>query len=91
MRSCVNCKYSRDVGPYLACYAQKNAPRVDWDDVCKDWKPEHATNADRIRATTNDEELAVYLFRKVQDIFDHRFFCCSDMLEWLQQEADNGD
>lgn len=45
------------------------------------------TNADRIRAMS-DEELAVYLFRKVQDIFDHRFFTCSDMLDWLKQEVD---
>lgn len=44
------------------------------------------TNADCIRAMT-DEEMAVYLFHKVQDIFDHRFFCCSDMLEWLKQEV----
>ena len=44
------------------------------------------TNADRIRSMT-DEEMAVYLFRKVQDIFDHRFFCCSDMLDWLKQEV----
>ena len=100
MKNCVNCKYSRDVGSYLACYGQKNAPKVNWDDVCSDWKSEHITNADRVRAMT-DEELA-------ELVCDHACMLCpiegcegrmeegrkkckQHWLDWLKQEVDENN
>ena len=87
MKNCVNCKYSRDVGPYLACYGQKNAPKVNWDDVCSDWKSEHITNADRIRTMT-DEELENWywwMHKEMMYYTDSRAF----VHDWLKQEVDN--
>lgn len=95
MKNCVNCKYSRDVGSYLACYGQKNAPKVNWDDVCSDWKSEHITNADRIRAMT-DEELASFLYHSWNNASwcnggcDGECSCEPCWLDWLKQEVDNG-
>ena len=87
MKNCVNCKYSRDVGAYLACYGQKNAPKVNWDDVCSDWKSEHITNADRIRTMT-DEELENWywwMHKEMMYYTDSRAF----FHEWLKQEVDD--
>lgn len=100
MKNCLNCKYSHDVGPYLACYAQKNAPRVDWNDVCKSWKSEHITNADRLRQMT-DEGLADFIamqrFSVVNPIADTLGIDVTmafiagrkNALNWLKQETES--
>lgn len=91
MKSCINCRYSRDLGPYLACYGQKNAPEVDWNYVCEDWKPERVTNADRVRAMS-DEEMAEWLtfvegkiLAKQPTLSRSELF--ADWLDWLKEEA----
>lgn len=61
--NCKDCKYSHDTGTALLCWGQRFAPPVDADDWCEGWKPRNVTpqtNADRIRAMT-DEELAKYI------------------------------
>lgn len=54
------------------------------------------TNADKIRAMTDDEELAKFLFDAWYDekwcdedcICDPSSYCISCWLDWLQQEAE---
>lgn len=90
MKNCLNCRYSRDVGPYLACYGQKNAPEVDLNYVCEDWKQEYATatNADRIRAMTDEEieDWYWWMHKVMMSSTNSRVF----VHDWLKQEVNDG-
>lgn len=37
---CINCKYCRWYYAKPQCWGQKNAPYVEWDSTCKDFKRE---------------------------------------------------
>ncbi len=51
----------------------------EWADLIANPK----TNADRLRAKS-DEKLAIW-------IFTHRWNDCSSLLDWLKQEAEEGE
>ena len=92
MKNCLNCNSSHDVGPYLACYAQKNAPRVNWDDVCKNWKSKHITNADRLNAMPIEEKAAFLALIELRssserDIIAELTKSYDKWLNWLEREV----
>ena len=86
MRTCENCKHSEPIMGGLACMGQKGMPFVRPTDSCEYWKTMKQTNADRIRAMT-DEELAEYLWGVESD---GRAYGCrgkAAWLKWLKQEV----
>lgn len=96
MKNCENCKYSEPMVGALACMGQKGMPYVRPTDSCDRWKTMKQTNADRIRAMS-DEELANMLVdigecdkrcpAKLDDCIFSDSSCRSAWLDWLQQEA----
>ena len=64
------------------CLHKLDSPDPDLDRECKDYK--QATNADRIRAMSN-EELA-----KLLCIYDWRLGEMDECLAWLQQPVEEG-
>ena len=60
MKTCKNCKYSEPIMGGLACMGRKGMPFVRPTDSCDSWKTMKKTNADRLRAMT-DEELAEWV------------------------------
>lgn len=51
------------------------------------WKPKQKTNADRIRAMT-DEELAVFLSQTEEHLFTGNLWSIKTWNEWLKTEVD---
>lgn len=97
MKMCENCKYSEPIGGGLACMGQKGMPFVIASDYCENWKTTKQTNADRIRAMS-DEELARFLYNNSDGQCPAIEHCptptapqnCPDghcWLDWLRQEA----
>ena len=83
MGTCENCKYSEPMVGALACVGQKGMPYVRPTESCDRWKTMKQTNADRIRAMS-DEELAAWIEEITEDM-------TTNWLNWLQQEVtDNG-
>ena len=85
MRSCVTCKYNNGVAvvgnkdePCYSCLTDRvnSLPNYEMKEELEDWKPPKITNADRIRAMT-DEELTDFLLH----ICDWRW------REWLKEEV----
>ena len=78
----VKCKYEGTGIWNGRCVGTKEVDRCPGYGKCKQYKPNYTTNADRIRAMT-DEELA-------------KLLCCTgwrmieqkECLEWLQQTAE---
>ncbi len=95
MGTCENCKYSEPMVGALACMGQKGMPYVRPTDSCNRWKTMKQTNADHIRAMTN-EELAEWIYQ-VQDgdAYQKENFLPplskSWWLDWLKQEDGDTD
>ena len=96
MRTCENCKHSEPIMGGLACMGQKGMPFVRPTDSCEDWKTMKQTNADRLRAMT-DEELAKFMFTANGcPMWVSEYSCKEDKgcagakgacwLDWLKQE-----
>lgn len=84
MRTCENCKYSKTRAGALVCMGQKGMPYVRQDGSCDSWKTMKLTNADRIRAMT-DEEIEKWFWWMHKEMMlytDSRHF----LHEWLRQE-----
>lgn len=83
---CRDCKYRikpEDVPPGICVYdycSLTGDTIVDLDDSCSSWRAKHPTNADRIRAMT-DEKLADFL-----DNVNYPY-SYEEWLEWLKQEV----
>ena len=99
MRNCKNCKHSEPIGGGLACMGQKGMPFVKPTDCCDGWKTNRQTNADLIRAMT-DEELDKFLSGVHNNIGSGRAQIAvwqncerpiriwrTGWLNWLKQEA----
>ena len=72
------------------CIGTKEVDPCPGYDKCKQYKPNYTTNADRIRAMS-DEELAEFLGDWAQR---HRAWMCDgqgEFLAWLQEPAKDGD
>lgn len=93
-RYCSNCKYSEQSNIGLLCMGQKGMPLVPPKSKCDSWKSSKQTNADRIRAMS-DEEVAEFfanmavcdtcpLFGKMKPC---PFGCKATWERWLKQEA----
>ena len=93
-QTCANCKYSEPMCGALACMGQKYAPCVRQTDSCENWKSAKQTNADRIRAMS-DEEMAAW-FEELHDrntcpefgAWDCNPSCKKCWLDWLKQEVE---
>lgn len=61
--NCSDCKWSHDVGYALLCWGQKNAPRVDADSWCDQWKPKDVDGwvDTKLTPPTPYESVQVYL------------------------------
>ena len=63
------------------CSRCKNShPCASITGFCSDFKPTYTTNADRIRAMT-DEELAHHFSELIKDTQEHEY--CTDVTDWL--------
>ena len=91
MNKCSNCKYSKhtDGDVRYWCMGQKNMPVVLPNDTCENWKADRATNADKIRAMT-DEELAEWIAIQTADPYDPEYDI-NGWLNWLKQEVESDD
>lgn len=91
-KTCENCKYS-DANDYnvVFCKGQKGMPVVQLKDTCEEWRSKYKTNADRLRAMS-DEELAEFLSKNQKiggDTKEHRDGFYLLWLDWLREEVDN--
>ena len=96
-RTCENCKYSCVDSAIAAtfCMGQKNMPRVRPFDTCKDWRSMYKTNADKIRAMTDEELVDGFLFGISARVCPSeemmrkcdRKSCRECWLDWLKQEV----
>lgn len=88
----VKCKYEGTGIWDGRCIGTKEVDPCPGYDKCKQYKPNYTTNADRIRAMS-DEKLAEIivcpkgLFDRM-DCFDDNRDCKHCTLEWLQQPAE---
>ena len=57
---CQECRYCHQANIGLLCMGQKGMPHTSPYSSCDSWKAKKPTNADRIRAMT-DEELAEFV------------------------------
>jgi hypothetical protein len=81
---CKECKFkAAPLGDSTYCNKQK---RIVYATGCNYGEPKRKTNADRIRAMS-DEELAEYLFIKTCEDGFPQFTMKNDWLDWLKQEA----
>ena len=84
MEICNRCKYK------TTCSASSES------DFCLNYEPRPLTNADRIRAMTDEELAKLLCVMNIDDCPDkaHELHCmdkCYECwLDWLRQEADNG-
>ena len=85
-QNCANYKYSDPICGALCCMGQKYAPYVRPTDSCDGWKSKKTTNADRIRAMS-DEELAEYLDKVQCYGFESKMRLLFQWLDWLKQEV----
>ena len=93
----VKCKYEGTGIWNGRCIGTKEVDPCPGYDKCKQYKPNYTTNADRIRAMS-DEELAVLLahetYRMAKPVFDvlgygiTEEFIFAQRLEWLKQPAE---
>lgn len=90
----VKCKYEGTGIWNGRCTGTKEVDPCAGYDKCKQYKPNYTSNADRIRAMS-DEELAEViacpkgLFDRM-DCFDYSRNCEDCILEWLQKPAEEG-
>lgn len=102
----IKCKYEGTGIWNGKCVGTKEVDPCPGYDNCKQYKPNYTTNADRIRAMS-DEELAVWLVKKT--VYQESAFSCPSYLnfltelddtkesairgtvEWLQQPAEEDD
>ena len=95
VKNCLNCEHHTWGDEWWNCKAECNQCKYtdrQGEKVPSNWKPLPTTNADRIRAMS-DEELAEFLQ-------DAKFYCqrncekclrgtaCISMLQWLKQPAE---
>ena len=101
---CCNCTYYRGVNGYQGCApCAKMDKMVLWNESCEDiWlipkrmETGTQTNADRIRAMT-DEELAKFIYEQADCFCQARFgdcirdeeHCRKAWLKWLKEEVQN--
>ena len=98
----VKCKYEGTGSWNGRCTGTKEVDPCPGYGKCKQYKPNHTTNADRIRAMS-DKELAVAIAEYAQTGACNDFGisvnvkCCGDctkcigIIEWLQQPAEEND
>ena len=90
----VNCKYEGTGIWNGRCIGTKEVDPCPGYDKCKQYKPNYTTNADRIRAMSNEE-----LANVLTDYSNNsgwvteigREICFERIYEWLQQPAEGGD
>ena len=79
-KDCYNCRFEHYLADELPC--------IDCGvDDRKYWKPKPMTNADRIRAMT-DEELAYWALHKAPEIGREYNESYLGLIKWLQQPAE---
>ena len=94
---CENCKYAEYGNIGLICMGHKGMPHTSPYGWCDSWKSSRQSNADRIRAMT-DEELATFMFTANGcPMWVSEYSCKEDKgchgakgacwLDWLKQEA----
>lgn len=84
---CANCKYAEYSNIGLLCMGHKGMPHTSQYSSCDSWKSAKPTNADRIRAMS-DEELAAWIAEHpVVAAYDNNNQQHKRWLEWLKQEA----
>ena len=87
-RYCKDCRYCHHANIGLLCMGQKGMPHTSPYGSCNSWKSAKQTNAERIRAMT-DEELAEWLCDIAGWIpmYEGKMH---PILDWLKQEARDG-
>ncbi len=87
-RYCKDCRYCHHANIGLLCMGQKGMPHTSPYGSCNCWKSAKQTNAERIRAMT-DEELAEWLCDIAGWIpmYEGKMH---PILDWLKQEARDG-
>lgn len=89
MKCCQTCKYATPMVGALACMGQKGMPYVRPTDRCDSWKSAKQTNADKIRAMS-DEELAEWIAGMSGLIQCRQInMAIEKWLDWLRREAKN--
>ena len=89
----VKCKYEGTGIWDRRCIGTKEVDPCPGYDKCKQYKPKYTTNADRIRAMS-DEDLAKFLDMCESMGYEDSSIAtdssghCMDMLEWLKQPAE---
>lgn len=78
MNECKTCKHEGEICPSVSHY----------QGVCDGWEPKPVTNADRIRAMS-DEELAEFISGKART-FGEEYEGYMSALDWLREEAQDG-
>ena len=89
---CKNCDYYVNKYGYGQCYGQKNAPRVEEDECCEDFKERVTTYREQMVGET-DEQYAEYkrvhdnLFNNLKDKFNKAevTFIKNDMINVIKQ------
>ena len=87
----MKCKYEGNGVWDGRCIGTKEVDPCKGHEKCKSYRPDYQTNADKIRAMS-DEELAEFLAHNNKDINDGHFFSwqcnADDVLSWLYQSAE---
>ena len=89
MKNCKNCDYYVNNYGYGQCYAQKNAPRVENNECCENWREYSENKEQRKRDNSMIEEVKRLrkenaklrkrneeLRKRVEDLYD--MLCCED-------------
>ena len=82
--NCKNCTWRNGCGPFPEICIKCKYVETDNGKIPSNWEAMPMTNADRIRAMTN-EELAELLEEMTYDSMEHR---AEYWLRWLQQPAE---
>lgn len=101
MMCCKNCGWLRWVtttGTSYYCEFVGGKFLGDLSDCCEAWKPTMRTNADRIRAMS-DEELAKFIYEQADCFCAARYGVCikdedtcrAAWLRWLKEEVEHGN
>ena len=86
----VKCKYEGTGIWNGRCTGTKEVDPCPGYDKCKQYKPNYTTNADRIRAMS-DEELAAWAINEAPKIGFRYTSSEAGLLEWLKQPAEEDD
>ena len=92
VKNCSNCEHHTWGDEWWNCKTECNQCRYtnrQGEKVPSNWKPLPTTNADRIRAMS-DEELAVFLEQTQADVaFNNKSKYAFEWEKWLQQPAED--